>query len=361
MKRSTSEYREGRRKAPAIWRRTVHLPIARLLGLALVLFSVIGAGTLVAQQPQFFRIGTGSTAGTYFPVGSILAAAISNPPGSRPCDRGGSCGVPGMIAVAQSTQGSVDNVEAVNAALLESAFTQADVAYWAYESEGVYEGKEPLTSLRTIASLFPESIHLVVRKDAGIRKVGDLKGKRVSLDREGSGTRVDALLILKAYGVGVDEIEVYGLSAGAAADQLEQGELDAFFMVVGIPGAAIASLADQSLITLLPLEGPEAEKLREDYPFFSEHAIPSGTYFNVPNTNSLAVRAQWVVNAEVPKERVYDITQALWNESTRRLLDDGHPQGRFITIDSALKGVTSPPLHPGAAQFYKEKGLIPIQ
>jgi len=290
-----------------------------------------------------------------------LAAAISNPPGSRPCDRGGSCGVPGLIAVAQSTQGSVTNVEAVNAASLESAFTQADVAYWAYESEGVYRDKEPLKKLRTIASLFPETIHLVVRKDAGIHSVADLKGKRVSLDREGSGTRVDALLILDAYGVGVDEIKAHDVSAGAAADLLARGELDAFFMVVGIPGAAIASLADQSLIALLPLSGPEAKKLRENYPFFSDHAIPSGTYFNVPNTNSLAVRAQWVVNADIPSDKVYEITQALWNDSTRRLLDDGHPQGKFITLETALKGVTSPPLHSGAEKFYKEKGLIPIQ
>ena len=110
------------------------------------------AGSALAQGSQFFRIGTGSTGGTYFPIGAILASAISNPPGSRECERGGSCGVPGLIAVAQSTTGSVENVRAIGSGLLESALSQADVAFWAYHGRHTFAETGPIKNLRAIAN-----------------------------------------------------------------------------------------------------------------------------------------------------------------------------------------------------------------
>ena len=201
-----------------------------------------GAGQ--AQDLNFFRIGTGSSAGTYFPIGGIIASSISNPPGSRECQRGGSCGVPGLIAVAQSTHGSVANVEGIASGTIESGFSQADIAYWAYHGIGIYADKGQVAQLRAIANLYPESIHLVVRRGAGIRSVADLAGKRVSLDREGSGTRVDALLILAAYGLGPEDLQAESLGMGAAADKLRAGELDGFFIVVGTPANVVKALAD---------------------------------------------------------------------------------------------------------------------
>ena len=156
-------------------------------------------GKVISADLTFFTIGTGGTAYTYYPVGGMIANAISKPPGSRECGKGGSCGVDGLIASAVSSRGSVDNVNAILSGLRNSGFAQSDVAYWAYTGTGTMEGKEPAKDLRTIAALFEEHIHLVTLKDSKIKSVKDLKGKRVSLDEPGSGTYVDALLKLMQF------------------------------------------------------------------------------------------------------------------------------------------------------------------
>ncbi len=324
-------------------------------GLVLALAVLLPSGPQ-AQDITFFRIGTGSTGGTYFPIGGIIASGISKPPGSRECDAGGSCGVPGLIAVAQSTEGSVANVMGIAAGKLESGFSQADISYWAYKGEGVFAKNGPITSLRTVANLFPESMHLVARRGSGIYSVQDLRGKRISLDREGSGTRVDGLLVLKAYGIEIQDLKAEALSLGEAADLLRAGDLDAFFMIAGTPANAIVNLADDALITLVPLDGPNADKLRQEYPFFAKDRIPAGTYFNTAATDTLSVGAQWLVSAELPDELVYQITRALWHPSTRRLLDGGHPKGKKIGVDTSLDGVAVP-IHPGARRYYGEAGM----
>ena len=321
---------------------------------------VLGANVSFTENDmRFFRIGTGSTAGTYYPVGGLLAAAISNPPGSHPCEEGGACGVPGLIAVAQSTEGSVDNVRRMESGGLESALCQADVAYWAAVGEGIFNDSGPQTELRTIASLFPELLHLVVRHEANIRSVKDLVGKRISLDREGSGTRVDALLVLEAFGIKPGSYEEVPLAAGQAAEVLERGELDAFFMVAGTPVPVVDELANLQLINLLPLEGPEVTALAERYPFFALDAISAGTYHNQGVTPTLSVAALWLVSQEVEEELVFAITDALWSPATRILLDSGHPRAQQILLENALKGVNQPPLHPGARAFYEQAGLLP--
>src|SRR5664279_6263739 len=175
---------------------------ALLGGFASSLGATLGGLPAAAQQDiTFFRIGTGGTAGTYFPIGGLIANAISNPPGSRACADGGSCGVPGLVATAVASNGSVANINGIQSGQLESGFTQSDVAYWAYTCTGVYEGKPKVADLRLIANLYPETIHLVARKGANIKTVADLKGKRVSLDEPGSGTLVDARIILAAFGL----------------------------------------------------------------------------------------------------------------------------------------------------------------
>ncbi len=320
-----------------------------------------GAAPILAQELTFFRIGTGSTGGTYFPIGGLIANAISNPPGSRPCDRGGSCGPPGLIAVAQSTQGSVANVEAIRSGKLESGLVQADIAYWAYRGEQVFRRKDrKVEDLRAIANLYPEAIHLVVRADAGIKSVADLRGKRVSLGEKESGTRVDAEIILRAYGLNAKRIKARYLNPGPAADALREGKLDAFFLVAGAPVAAIVELSSAIKIALVPIAGKRIEKLTKRYPFFSQGLIAGDAYRGVGETRTLTVGAQWVVSSKVSSDIVYGITKALWNANTRLLLDRGHPKGQSIRIENALRGIGIP-LHPGAERYYREAGLIKDQ
>ena len=130
---------------------------------------------------SFFRIGTGSTGGTYFPIGGLIANIISNPPGSRSCEKGGSCGVPGLIAVAQSTEGSVHNVDAIAVGEIESGLSQSDVAYWAYTGTGVYGQRGPVTQLRLIANLYPESLQIVVRRDSDIAAIGGRPARQAGI------------------------------------------------------------------------------------------------------------------------------------------------------------------------------------
>ncbi len=325
---------------------------------AIVCLGGIAAGTAAAQQPSFFRIVTGGTAGTYFPIGGLLANAISNPPGSRGCEEGGSCGVPGLIATAVASNGSVANINAIVSGAAESGFSQSDVAYWAYTGTGIYEGQGAVEGIRAIANLYPESIHLVARADAGIDSVDDLRGKAVSLDEPGSGTLVDARIILEAYGLTEADIEAEYLKPNQAADLMRDGNMDAFFFVGGFPAGAIAELATGFDIVLVPIDGEQAEAIIGEYGFFAEHTIPGGTYEGVDeDVQTLSVGAQWVTSVDQPEELVYEITRALWNDSTRALLDSGHAKGRSIRLETALDGIGIP-LHPGAERFYTEAGLL---
>jgi TRAP transporter TAXI family solute receptor len=347
-----------------IWRgRRCAIVFASLVAVSVVALSLLAtfAATTVAadEEIRFFRIGTGSTSGTYFPVGGIIASAISNPPGSRSCDKGGSCGVPGLIAVAQSTEGSVANVLSIQSGGLDSGFSQSDVAYWAYHGEELFSELGPQSSLRSIANLFPESVQIVVGRNAGITRIADLKGKRISIDREGSGTRADALLILRAFGLGPENMDLVAAPLGDASDMMRAGEIDGFIVVAGMPTNGITQLAEESLVTLVSFTAEESEKLIETYPFFSMSTVPSGLYFNVPFSTTLAVGAQWLVSSEIDEEMVYQITSSLWHGTLQMLLDEGHRQGQHISLETALEGVSSPPLHPGAERFYREKGMLP--
>lgn len=311
----------------------------------------------VAQDLEFFTIGTGGTAATYYPVGGVIANAISNPPGSRACDEGGSCGVPGLIASAVSSRGSVDNVNAITSGLRNSGFAQSDVAYWAYTGTGTMEGQPPAENLRAIAALFPEHIHLVVLADSDINSVVDLEGKRVSLDEPGSGTYVDANLILEAYGLSNEMVTAEALKPDAAGDALRNGQIDAFFFVGGYPTGAIVELASAVDIKLVPIDGDGAAGLTEEFGFFSESDIPDGAYEGVAATTTVAVGAQWITSADEDEEMIHQITSALWNDKTRVLLDVGHAKGASINKETALDGIGIP-LHPGAERFYREAGLL---
>ncbi len=321
-----------------------------------IILSSLSLSTIQADEPRFFRIGTGGVSGTYYPIGGMIAHAISNPPGARPCSQGGSCGPAGLVVIAQSANGSVANVRGIQQGILESGFVQSDVAYWAYTGTGTFAGRDPVSELRTIASLYPESLHIVVRGDSRIRRIGDLRGKRVSLDEPGSGTLIDAELVLREYGITADDIDAEYMKPDLAIRRMRENKLDAFFIVAGYPSRAISELAADTRLRLLPIDGPEARRLVSKYQYFSRDTIPGEVYPGVAGTLTVSVGAQWLVSASVDNELVYRITEALWNSNTRKLLDSGHRKARSITLETALKGIAVP-LHPGARRYYEKVGL----
>src|SRR5919106_6953940 len=264
---------------------------ALLAAALLAWFGVASTGPARAQEMQFFRIGTGGVAGTYYPIGGLIADIISSPPGARPCDKGGSCGVPGLVAIAQSSNGSVANVNAIKSGELESGFVQSDVAYWAYTGTGIFEGQGKVDNLRAITSLYPESIHIVARRDAGIATVRDLRGKRVSLDEPGSGTLVDARIILEAFGLSEDDLSPAYVKSSRAIAMMDEGQLDAFFIVAGYPTGSVLELCASAGCELVPIEGPKVDAMLEHYPFFAKDGIPAGTYPGIGQIDTISVGA----------------------------------------------------------------------
>jgi hypothetical protein len=306
------------------------------------LSSLLLAGGALAQQ-QFFRIGTGGTAGTYYPVGGMIANAVS---------------AGNIVSTAVASNGSVANVNAIVGGAAESGFVQADVAAWAYTGTGLWEGRGKVEDLRSIANLYPESVHLVVRKGLGVKTVADLKGKKVSIDEPGSGTIINARAILGAYGLKDVDIKAEFVKPNQAADKMKDGSIDAFFFTGGFPAAAITELATSGPgIKIVAIDGAPAETLRKNLPFFAVDEIPAGTYKDVAAVKTVSVGAQWVTSAKISNDLVYEITKALWSDKTRTALDSGHAKGKAITKATALNGLGAP-LHPGAEKFYKEAGLL---
>ena len=309
-----------------------------------------------AQDMKFFRIGTGGAGGTYFPIGGLLANAISAPPGSTPCDQGGACGVPGLVAIAQTTNASVANVTGVQGGQMESGLAAADIVFQAFNGQGRFDRK--FDKLRVIANLFPEHMHLVLPKGGKLGGIKDLRGKRVSIFQAGSGTQVVVLELLKLYGISKSDIQASELNPQQSADRMADGQLDAFFIVGGTPLAAISQLAATKGMELYDFSDEERAAFLKAVPYYYEDTIKAGTYEGqTKDIQTVAVGAQWVVGAGVADDLVYNVTKALWNDNSRRLFDAGHMKARDIQLASALKAVNTP-LHPGAERFYKEKGVI---
>ena len=321
---------------------TMNISRREALKYAALLGTVAATGGPALAQVKFFRIGTGGTGGTYYPVGGLIANAISTS---------------ALNASAVATNGSVANVNGIVGGSMESGFSQADINYWAFSGTGMYEGKPKVEELRVIANLYPESVHVMVRKGLNAKSVADLKGKRVSIDEPGSGTLVNAKAILAAYGLSERDIRPEYLKQTQSAEKLKDGTLDAFFQTTGYPQGTIVELATSPGIDILPLDGAPAEKLRTQFRFFAPDEIPAGTYKDVPAVKTLAVGAQWVTSSKIDAGLVYEVTKALWSDKTRTALDTGHAKGKSIRKESALAGVGIP-LHPGAERFYKEAGLL---
>ncbi|MEO9902364.1 TAXI family TRAP transporter solute-binding subunit [Nisaea sp.] len=330
----------------------------RIRAFVAAFIAIVGIAGVVApsyaQDMKFWRIGTGGAGGTYYPIGGLIANAISNPPGSRPCDKGGSCGVPGLVAIAVSTNASVANVNAIDAGQLDAGLAGAQSVTQGYNGEGKFVGAKK-SNIRMIANLYPEDMHLVLPKGTKLGSLKDLAGKKVGVAAAGSGTQVSVRMILKHYDIKADELE---LNLGQSTQRLADGQIDAFFYAGGTPFAALIQLGSTKGFELYTFSEAERKEINSIIPYYVESLIPAGTYQNITyDVPTVAVSGQLITGANQPEDLVYEITKALWNKNTRKLLDKGHAKGKQIVLETALKGVLIP-VHPGAEKFYKEVGLI---
>jgi hypothetical protein len=209
-----------------------------------------------------------------------------------------------------------------------------------------------------IANLYPEDLHLVLQNGSSISSIDDLRGKRVGIAQNGSGTQLAVLAILKKFGMTKDDIKPAALNNSQSADRLADGQLDAYFYAAGTPLSALIQLGSTKGFELHRFSEKEINDVLEVVPTYVQSLIPAGEYetitYDVP---TVAVNGFLVTSADQAEDFIYEITKALWNKNSRRLLDNGHSKGKAIRLENALKGVKIP-LHPGAERFYKEQGLI---
>jgi len=325
----------------------------RLSAFSLIaMMAAVGLGlTAKADTPRIpFEIATGSTTGTYFPVGEAIAGLISHPPGVARCDTAGVCGPAGLIVTARTSEGTLDNVLSVNNGDVESGLAQSDVVAAAVKGQGLFRTKGKQSHIRVIASLFSEDVHLVVASDSKIDSVPGLRGKRVSFGLPGSGVNFTAEEVLRAYDVPRTRMRRFTLDTPAAIDQLKQGRIDAFFTVSGVPVDGLSELLAGHAAKLVPINGPGRTQLLKREPSLQPAVL---NYPGQPQIATVATRALWIVRDSVPDNLVYEITRALFNPANRSALAASHPSAREIGLATAAL-MAPAPIHPGAARFYAE-------
>jgi TRAP transporter TAXI family solute receptor len=345
----------------AMKRRFVTVAGAALVSVvALAGFAIANFGTAqTAITRVAFVIATGSTGGTYFPVGQAIAGIVSHPPGVARCDAPGACGPAGLVASVRSSEGSVANIRDVDAGRSDGGLAQSDILAEAVAGKGDFRKDGPQRHVRLIANLFPEDVHVIASSRAHIARISDLRGKRVVIGARGSGTAGTAREILAAYRIGEHQLKMSYAPPEVAATKLQKGEVDAVFFVGGAPIEFVRSLVSSGKAVLVPIEGAARKRLIAQDKGLSAETIPADDYPGLKKSlDTVGVHAVLIVNESASADLVYGMTRALFNPANRALLDEAHPSARFIRLETATKTVPAP-LHPGAARFYREAGVMP--
>lgn len=291
----------------------------------------------------------------YYPIGKLLAQGLTEPFETTGVSDLPKPGIPGYIAVAQNSAGSVENIKALVSGEIEAGLIQADMGSMAYHAMGPFAGQKEFKGIRAVASLYPEKFQIIVRRDANIRQVEDLKGKRISLDEMGSGTLSVMRILLAAHNLSEKDLVPVYLKPMFTEEKMISGELQGFVMMAGTPMEAVLNLSDIGIF-LVPVRKKVADKINRQYPYLVPGVIPANVYQGVPETPTIQDHALLAVSAEMDDALAYQATRALWSRYTLALLEQGHPQGKAITLKTALDGL-SIPLHPGAKRFYLEQGI----
>ena len=333
----------------------------QLTNLLIAISAGFAASPLSAQvdppetQRISLQIATGPVSGSYLRVGEVIAKIISHPPGLARCDAPGVCGPEGLIATLRSSGGSVSNAAAVDAGRVKSAFVQGDVAAAARDGDGPFRKTGPLKELRAIARLHEETVHLVVAPRSRIRKLSDLRRKRVAIDGPQSATNYTARQLLQAAKVSSRRVKLSFESSTRAAELLQNGKLDAFFVIGVTPLTTVDRLVRRGQARIVSLDAAAVSALTRDNAMFSRKVLPSGTYRSSKEVIALNIASVWVVQKSVPDDVVRGILRSLWNPANREELQR---LGKVAaTIDPAKAAENLPlPLHPGAERFYANAG-----
>ena len=316
-----------------------------LLGTLLALSA--GGFITQASAEKFVTIGTGGQTGVYYQVGGAICRLVNK--GRK--DHGIRCSV-------ESTGGSIYNLNTIRAGELDMGVAQSDWQYHAYNGTSKFKDKGANTDLRAVFSVHPEPFTVVARADSGINTFDDLKGKRVNIGNPGSGQRGTMEVLMKAKGWSVDDFALASeLKASEQASALCDNKIDVMVYVVGHPSGAIKEATTSCDSKLVTVDGSAVEGLIKDNSYYRSATVPAGMYRgNDGDVETFGVGATFATSAAVPDEVVYQVVKAVFeNFDTFRNL---HPAFRHLKKEEMVKDGLTAPLHPGAAKYYKEAGLL---
>lgn len=310
--------------------------------LVLTICAALSAGVVLAQQ-RAISIATGGTGGVYYPLGGGLANVLSKT-------------IPGLQATAEVTGGSVDNLKLIGAGKSELAFVQVDAALDAYNGEDKFKGNK--VPVRTLMILYPNRMHVVSVEGAGIEKMSDLKGKRVSTGSPGSATEVFAFRVIEAAGLDKDkDMRRERLSVAESTNSLKDRKIDAYFWVGGLPTAAVTDLAATPGTKIKLIDHADVvEAMNKKYGNnYTAGVINKGVYPGQDKDNKIAV--VWnilVANANMPDQEAYDIVKTVFDKKAD--LVAVHKEAENFTMENQKKENSPIPFHPGATKYFAEKG-----
>jgi uncharacterized protein len=281
-------------------------------------------------------IATGNTTGVYYQLGGGYAQLISKH-------------LPGYQATAEATGASIENIQRVVRGDSDIAFTLADAASDAAQGKGTFTAAQPI---RALARIYTNYTHVVVRTDAGIKTVADMKGKRISTGSPNSGTENIALRLLKAAGLNPDtDIKKQALSLPETVQGMKDGTLDGLFWSGGLPTSGITDLTTSrgSQITFLPLADLLPKLQAEFGPIYQATTLSKDAYKTPADVASIAVPNLLIVSDKMPEALARDLTDILFKYQPD--LAKVHPEAKNISKDTAAQ--TMPvQLHPGAQKYF---------
>lgn len=307
-----------------------------------LLLLVMMAVSLVActSETTTMTMGTGGTAGTYYGYGGIIGNQIKESSG--------------ITVNVVSTDGSKANIIGIDAGNYQLGTVQSDVMAYAWEGSRTFEKEGKLDSFRTIGGLYAEAVQLVTM-DPEIKTVADLAGKKVSIGAAGSGVYFNAVDVLEAAGLTVDDIEPQYQSFADSADALKDKKIDAAFIVAGAPTPAIQELCTTTSAYLVPIDGDVAKTLMESSPYYTVYTIPAETYKGqTTDVSTVTVKATLIVSASATEEDVYNVTKAIFDNT--EAITAAHAKGAELSLANATEGITVP-FHKGAAKYFAEKDI----
>ena len=317
-----------------------------LIAAALALGATLASPVAVAEQ-KFVTIGTGGVTGVYYVAGGAICRLMNKERAKH-----------GIRCSVESTAASVYNINTIKAGELDFGVAQSDVEYNAVKGLAQFKEGGPHSDLRAVFSVFPEALMVLARKEAGVKKFEDFKGKRFNVGNPGSGTRSTVEMLTANSGMKNADFSLTSeLKPDEHGPALCDNKIDGFAFVVASPAANIQDPTTTCGAKLVPITGPAVDKLVKDYPYFATATIPGGMYPGNPDpVKTFGVVASFVTSAKVPDNVVYAMVSAVFDnfDEFKKL----HPSLANLDPKAMIKNGISAPLHPGAVKYYKEKGWM---